>query len=83
MGIKGDLLMRSNRLDDALDSLYSVLEEDPKNGIVRAYLSLLKMSEGEIEESSNSTPRSTSSCVGCSRYAYPTWSFDIVCCRPV
>mgnify|MGYP001807395487 FL=1 len=51
--LKADLLMRSNRLDDALDSLYSVLEEDPKNGIVRAYLSLLKMSEGEIEESSN------------------------------
>jgi len=50
--LKADLLMRSNRLDEALESLYSVLERDPSNGIVRAYLSLLKMSEGEIEESS-------------------------------
>ena len=50
--LKADLLMRSNRLEDALESLYSVLEKDPTNGIVRAYLSLLKMSEGDIEESS-------------------------------
>ena len=59
--LKADILMRSNRLDEALESLYSVLERDPSNGIVRAYLSLLKMSEGEIEESSillNEAPQS-------------------------
>ncbi|HIH84067.1 MAG TPA: tetratricopeptide repeat protein [Candidatus Thalassarchaeaceae archaeon] len=59
--LKADLLMRSDRLEDALESLYAVLEADPANGIVRAYLSLLKMSEGEIEASTtllNDAPQS-------------------------